>query len=79
MEEETGYNWGELLRAVDLVADTFPSVRLALAAEIASEALDLPSDHEGRGLLLEKSRQLRTIGRTDDLRNLEPIAIETRA
>ena len=79
MEEETRYNWDELLRAVDLVADTFPKARLALAAEIAAEALDLPSDHEGRGLLLEKSRQLRTIGRTDDLRNLEPIAIETRA
>jgi len=68
--QEWEYDWPALLRAIDTVADTFPGVRLDLAAEIAALALDLPSDHEGRGLLLEKSRQLRSVKPTDDLRNL---------
>jgi len=70
MKEEPRYNWDELLRAVDLVADTFPKARLALAAEIAAEALDLPEGHEGKALLLEKCQQLRSVKPTDDLRNL---------
>ena len=70
MEEETRYNWDELLRAVDLVCDTFPGVRLPLAGEIAAGALDLPEGHEGKALLLAKVKWLRTVGPTEDLRNL---------
>lgn len=63
------YDWGALLKAIDLVAETFPGVRLALAVEIAGAARALPRDHEGRRRLLEKARQLRSIGSTDDLPN----------
>ena len=70
VREEQAYDWGELLRAVDLVADAFPKARLALAAEIAAEAVDLPQGHEGKALLLAKVKRLRTVGPTDDLRNL---------
>jgi len=78
MEEDTGFDWGQLIRSVNEVADVFPGCRLALAAEIAAEALNLPEGHEGKALLLEKSKQLRSVKATEDLRNLEPIAIETR-
>ena len=70
METETGYNWDELLRAVDLVCDTFPGVRLPLAGEIAAAALEFPEGHEGKTPLLAKALQLRSVKPTDDLRNL---------
>ena len=67
--EENGYDLGELLKAIDLVADTFTGARIALAAEIAGEALELPEGHEGKTPLLAKALQLRTVGPTDDLSN----------
>ena len=66
-DEEPGFEWDELIKAVETVADAFTGVRPALADEIAKEASELDDGHEGKLLLLHVSGRVRRALPTDDL------------